>query len=77
MSAQRAEQPTESDEERKRAGREALAEFRRLQDKLRAANPDMTEEDWDTLADEWAEAVNEGLREHVRRHNEEWERRQR
>lgn len=63
MSAQRAE----TTEERLPQGEEALAEFRRIQANIRAANPDMTDDDWDRLGDEWADEVNEGLRRHVRR----------
>lgn len=73
MSAQRAE----TTEERRQAGRSALAALRKLQDELRKANPDFTEEDWDRLADEWADEVNQGLREHVLRQNAEWERQHR
>ncbi|MDP9364740.1 MAG: hypothetical protein M3Q10_11040 [Chloroflexota bacterium] len=46
---------------------EALAEVQRLQAKIAAANPDLSEEDWDTLADAWAEDVNAALANHVRR----------
>lgn len=73
MSAQRAE----TIEERKQAGREALAAIRTFQDELRRLNPDFTNEDWDRLAEEWAEEVNESLRAHVLKRNAEWEQRSR
>lgn len=63
MSAQRAE-TTQDERERRQA---LIADWRGLQAEIAAANPDMTDEDWDRFADEWAEAVNEGLRNIVRR----------
>lgn len=63
MSAQRAE----TTEERRRQGEEAWETIRRIRAEIAAANPDMTDEDWDEFADAWAEEVNEGLRNIVRR----------
>lgn len=63
MSAQRAE-ITQDERQRRQA---AIARWRDLQAEIAAANPDMTDEDWDRFADEWAEEVNEGLRNIVRR----------
>ncbi len=62
MSAQRAEI---DDERARRKG--AWEEIRRIRAEIATANPDMTDEDWDELAESWAEDVNEGLREIVRR----------
>lgn len=70
MSAQRANDITDDD---RRAGEEAIATVRRLRAEIAAANPDMTDEDWERFANEWAEAVDDGLRRHVRRQRGELE----
>ena len=64
MSAQRANDISEEERTRRRT---ALDNLRRLREEIAAANPDMSDEDWDRLADEWAEDVNEGMRDIVRR----------
>ena len=63
MSAQREDIPNE----KQQALLELAEAVRSIQDDLRAAHPDYTEEDWERFADEWAEEVNEGLRNIVRR----------
>jgi len=68
VSAQRA---TDISDDDRRAGEEAVAEFRRIQARIQARSPDMTQEDWDELGDRWAEDVNEALRAHVIRQREE------
>jgi len=42
--------------------RDVVAEFEELRERIRARNPDMTPEDWDELAERWAEEVNARLR---------------
>lgn len=64
MSAQRANDISEEERTRRRT---ALDNLHRLREEIAAANPDMSDEDWDRFADEWAEDVNEGLRDIVRR----------
>ena len=49
---------------------EAVAELRRLRAEVVAANPDLTDEDWDALAERWAADVNPALADHVRRSRE-------
>ena len=51
----------------RKSGAELMADLNRLRAEVRANNPDMTEDDWETPADRWAEDVNEGPRERVRR----------
>ena len=68
MSAQRA---TDISDDDRRAGEKAIATVRRIQAEIAAANPDMTQDDWDEFADLWAEEVNNGLRAHVIRQREE------
>ena len=63
MGAQRAG-ITEDD---RMAGERAIAEVRRIREQIQASNPDMTPEDWDRIADELTNDVDEGLRRHVRR----------
>jgi hypothetical protein len=45
---------------------EALATLERIRAEIRAANPDMTEEDWDAFADQLAEDVDDGIRRRLR-----------
>ena len=61
--------------EQMQSEREESAEerVRRLQREIAAANPDLTDDDWDALAEQWTGAVNEGLRERVRRSRSERE----
>ena len=59
MSAQRANDISDDD---RRAGDEAIARVRAIQERIRARNPDMTQDDWDELADRWAEDVDDGIR---------------
>ncbi len=68
MSAQRANDTLEDD---RRAGDEAVAAFRRIQARILANNPDMTDDDWEELAERWAEDVDEAIRAHVIRQREE------
>jgi len=46
---------------------EILADLQRLRAELRANNPDLSDDDWDALADRWAADVDEGLRAVVRK----------
>lgn len=50
-----------------RTREEAVAEFYRLRAEIAEANPDLTDEDWDALAEWWAADVNAALADHVRR----------
>ena len=47
------------------AERDLVAEFDAIRARIAERNPDMTEEDWDKLAEMWAEAVNERIRQRV------------
>ena len=44
-----------------------MADLDRLRAQIRANNPEMTDADWEALADRWAADVDEGLRAHVRK----------
>lgn len=59
-----------ADEER-RAGDDALARFRRIQDRILADDPDMSDDDRERLADRWAEDVDEAIRQYVIKQREE------
>lgn len=50
---------------------DAAEEICRLRAEIAASNPDMTDGDWDALADRWAADVDDGLRDRVRRGPEE------
>lgn len=54
-------------EQRRLTFEEALAQLRRLQAEIAAANPDLTDDDWDAIAEEWAADVNAALARRVRR----------
>lgn len=56
--------PTGRDERERRA--RLLAEFDALRQRIHDRNPDLSEDDWTALADEWSQAVDEGLRRRVR-----------
>lgn len=56
---------TDRDERARRA--RLLDEFDALRQRIRERNPDLTEDDWSALADEWSQAVDDGLRRRVRR----------
>ena len=60
-------QPANIDDDDRRRRQAAWEDLRRLRDELAAANPDMTDEDWDDVAEQWAAEVDEGLRDIVRR----------
>lgn len=64
MSAQRAVPSINQDD---LEGDQAIAVIDRLRAEIAAANPDMSDQDWNAFAERWAEEVNEGLRRHVRR----------
>lgn len=68
MGAQRASDIADED---RREGERAITRVRAIQARIRARNPDMTEADWDELAERWAEEVNEGIRTHVLKQREE------
>ena len=46
---------------------QAVARIHQLRAELAEANPDMTDEDWDALAERWAAAVKAGLAERMRK----------
>lgn len=48
-------------EQKRPSRKEVLARFRRLQTEIAAANPDLTDDDWAALADQWAADVRAGL----------------
>jgi deoxyadenosine/deoxycytidine kinase len=47
--------------------RDLVAEFDELRERIHARNPDMTPEDWDELAERWAEEVNARIRARIER----------
>ena len=49
---------------------DALARIYRLRAEIAAENPDMTDEDWDALAERWAAEVKAGLAKRVRKSRE-------
>lgn len=51
----------------RRTGEEAVAELRQLRAEIVEANPDLTDEDWDALAERWTADVNAALANHVHR----------
>lgn len=53
--------PVASIEHKRPSRDEILKRFRQLQAELAAANPDLTDEDWASLADRWAADVKAGL----------------
>jgi hypothetical protein len=54
-------------EKRRFTREEAVAELRRLRAEIAEANPDLTDEDWDAIAERWTADVNAALADHVRR----------
>lgn len=59
-------QATPSPNTEKRSPEEVMAELRRQRAQIRANNPDMTEADWDALADRLGAEVKSALGERVR-----------
>ena len=59
--------PNPADDARPRL--DAVAEIDRLRREIAEANPDLTDEDWDALADEWAEDVKRGMASRGKRKN--------
>jgi hypothetical protein len=57
---------TTTTEKRQFTREEAVAELRRLRAEIAEANPDLTDEDWDALAERWTADVNAALADHVR-----------
>lgn len=51
----------------RRIREEAVADLRRLRTEIAEANPDLSDEDWDALAERWTADVNAALANHVRR----------
>ena len=49
------------------AERDLVAEFDAIRALIAERNPDMTQEDWDALAEVWAEAINARIRRRVER----------
>ena len=57
----------EGERERERERRQSLVdEFIALRERIHARRPDLTSEEWAALADEWSEAVSDGLRNRMR-----------
>ena len=53
--------------QKQRSREEAVEELRRLRAEIAEANPDLTDEDWDALAERWAAEVKAALADHVRK----------
>ncbi len=52
---------------RPQTGHDLVTEIEAIRARIAERNPDMTEDDWDALAELWAEAINERIRRRVER----------